>query len=232
MPKTSDAGSRDRLIRAAADLVSAAPGQDVPLRAICERAGVTLPTLYHFFGSKEGLLDAVVAHGVDRYLAVKDGTQGTGDPLSDLRHGWDAHVAFGLENPAFYALMYGRIRPGRRSAGVERPYERLLELTTRAAARGMLRVSAGEAADLVIAANVGVTLALISAEHPDRAIADRLREATIAAIARDGVSVGEVEHPVAAASAALAAAIDLAGDDLPLGDPERALLRTWLDRLG
>jgi len=30
-----------------------------------------LPTLYHFFGSKEGLLDAVIDAGFDLYLGVK-----------------------------------------------------------------------------------------------------------------------------------------------------------------
>ena len=55
-----ETGTRDRLLRAAADLIAASPGETVPLRAICDAAGVRLPTLYHFFGSKEGLLDAVV----------------------------------------------------------------------------------------------------------------------------------------------------------------------------
>ena len=30
------------------------------VQEICEQAGVTKPTLYHYFGSKQGLLDAVL----------------------------------------------------------------------------------------------------------------------------------------------------------------------------
>lgn len=105
--------SRSRLLDAAADQIAAAPGGDVSLRAVCEAAGVTMPTLYHFFGSKQGLLDAVIERGFDMYLGAKEATGSTGDPIADLRRGWDVHVDFGLANPGFYTLMYGTVQPGR-----------------------------------------------------------------------------------------------------------------------
>ena len=55
--------ARDRLLTAAAELLDAAQGAEVSTRSITERAGVQAPTLYHHFGSKRGLEDAVVAHG-------------------------------------------------------------------------------------------------------------------------------------------------------------------------
>lgn len=59
-----------------------------------------MPTLYHFFGTKQGLVDAVIERGFDRYLAEKASMESSGDPIQDIRIGWDAHVAFGIANPA------------------------------------------------------------------------------------------------------------------------------------
>ena len=64
--------ARDRLLTAAAELLDAAQGAEVSTRAITERAGVQAPTLYHHFGSKRGLEDAVVTHGFKRFLAERE----------------------------------------------------------------------------------------------------------------------------------------------------------------
>ena len=39
------------------------------VREICEAAGVTKPTLYHFFGSKEGVYRAIVEGTLERFQA-------------------------------------------------------------------------------------------------------------------------------------------------------------------
>ena len=59
-----------------------------------------------------GLLDAVAEGGFARYVLTKVTRGGSSDPAADLRAGWDAHVGFGLANPALNALMYGDPRPG------------------------------------------------------------------------------------------------------------------------
>ena len=112
MTEVEETDTRTRLLEAAADLIAAAPGEDFSLRAVCDAAGVKMPTLYHFFGNKQGLIEAVVERGFDMYLSAKSSTESSGDPIQDLRLGWDAHVAFGLVNPGFYTLMYGKVRPG------------------------------------------------------------------------------------------------------------------------
>ena len=40
------------------------------VREICEAAGITKPTLYHFFGSKDGVLEALVQSGFGRFRAI------------------------------------------------------------------------------------------------------------------------------------------------------------------
>src|SRR2546428_13217209 len=100
---------RDRLLLAAAQLLHEAGGKEVSTRAICERAGVQAPTLYHHFGSKQGLLDAVVNYGFTQYVQAPSPG---GDPVDRIREGWDRHVEYGLAHPAFYVLLYGQIEPG------------------------------------------------------------------------------------------------------------------------
>ena len=60
---------KTRLLRAAAELLANSAGGAVSTRQITQLAGVTAPTLYHHFGDKEGLFDAVVAAGFEEYVA-------------------------------------------------------------------------------------------------------------------------------------------------------------------
>ncbi|WP_433686550.1 TetR/AcrR family transcriptional regulator [Micromonospora carbonacea] len=213
--------ARDRLLLAAAELLQGVG--TVSTRAVCDRAGVQAPTLYHHFGSKQGLIDAVANHGFTQYTAVES----SGDPLDDLREGWDRHVRFGLEHPSFYGLLYGRVEPGKPCAITAPAHAALRERLTAAAARGMLRVPADDAAEQVLAANVGVTLTLISQPEPDFGLSGRVREAALAGV----LHTPSADTPTTRASAALtlrALADDDPGDLTP---GERGLLGELLDRL-
>jgi AcrR family transcriptional regulator len=223
MTGTATSDTRVRLIDAAADLIAAAPGEDFSLRAVCDAVGVKMPTLYHFFGSKQGLIDAVVERGFDLYLGEKAAMESSGDPIQDIRAGWDAHVAFGLANPGFYTLMYGKVRPGYSPAAQSRPSEILLALTTRAADAGRLVVAPDQAAAHVLVANVGVTLRQIVLASADPKLSAAVREGTIAAITGTGA---QPRNPLAAAVEIAAAHPDV------LGRAETQLLVEWLTKLG
>ncbi|MFJ3957182.1 TetR/AcrR family transcriptional regulator [Arthrobacter sp. NPDC090010] len=224
-----DPDTKQRLLEAAARLVAASPGQEVPLRAICDAAGVKLPTLYHFFGSKQGLLEAVIDHGFELYLGVKDGLEPGADPLEDIRRGWDAHVEFGVANPAFYALMYGQVVPGSRPEAQGRATGMLRKLTGRAEAQGRLAVSAERAADLILAANVGVTLHCIVEEDYDDALSAELREACLEAITGSRAPAAVTPSAVGESASSLLLALD--DGEARLSSEEAALLRVWLRRL-
>lgn len=221
---TGAAGSdtRERLIAAAADLIAAAPGEDFSLRAVCDAVGVKMPTLYHFFGSKQGLIDAVVEHGFDLYLGQKASMESSGDPIQDIRAGWDAHVSFGLANPGFYTLMYGKVRPGHSPAAQSRPSEILRGLAARAAAQGRLVVPPDQAAAHVLVTNIGVTLRQIILAQPDPTLSTAVREGTIAAITGTD----------ARAATPLATTIEIAASQPEvLGQTQTQLLIEWLTRL-
>ncbi|MCW2860315.1 MAG: Transcriptional regulator, TetR family [Actinoallomurus sp.] len=223
---STDTGTRDRILQAAARLLADSGGAPVSTRAVCAAAGVGAPTLYHHFGDKDGLLDAVVAYGFERYLAEKRARPSTGDPVEDLRRGWDAHVEFGLAQPAFYALMHGA---GRRADAAEEGYRILLETTEAVARAGRLRVPVKTAADMVHAGSVGVTLKLIDDSGAAPELSARTREAILAAIA-DTDQVEERPSSVSAMAIALASALEGRAPHT-LSEAEAAMLREWLTRV-
>lgn len=228
------ANARDRLLLAAARLLAESGDRTLSTRAVCSLAGVQAPTLYHHFGSKQGLIDAVINYGFTQYVDAAP-AGGSDDVLENIRRGWDRHVQFGLEHPTFYALLYGQIEPGRPCA-ITGPAQAMLEALLSAAARqGLLRVSPGEAAAQLLAANVGVTLSLIT-QPPDAldpTLSRRVREAALAGVLADSHQPPG-DRPTSApsrASAAVALRAQLRDDPSRLSPGEAVLLGELLDRL-
>jgi AcrR family transcriptional regulator len=219
--------NRERILAAAARLLAEGGREAVSTRAVSAAAGVQAPTIYRLFGDKQGLLEAVAAYGVERILAEKVDTPVSLDPVEDLRRGWDQHVAFGLENPTLYALIYGEPRPGPPSPAEQATTAMLARKIQRIAESGRLRVPEALAADLVHALASGATLALISmppSAHRE-ALADLAREAAISAITTEPAAA-----PAGPASLAVALRAALPQTDA-LTEAEAGLLREWLDRI-
>jgi AcrR family transcriptional regulator len=103
---TTHSDTRSAILDAATAVVAERGPDGATTREICDRASVTAPTLYHHFGDKRGLMDAVVTLAYERYLAQKRALRPTGDAREDLRRGWDAHVTFARANPVLYRLMW------------------------------------------------------------------------------------------------------------------------------
>lgn len=53
-------GTHDQILKVATQLFSEKGFANVSIRDICDEAGVTAPTVYHYFGNKEHLFQAVV----------------------------------------------------------------------------------------------------------------------------------------------------------------------------
>lgn len=226
MTEAASLDTRTRLLNAAADLIAATPGEDFSLRAVCDAVGVKMPTLYHFFGNKQGLIEAVIERGFDMYLSAKSASESSGDPIQDLRMGWDAHVSFGLENPGFYTLMYGKVRPRYSPEAQSKPSEILRSLTRQAEEQGRLVVGYEQAAAHILATNIGVTLRLIIQGGADASLSAGVREGVLAAItgtAQAGTDEERLGHSVIERAAARPEI---------LGAAETALLIQWISRLG
>ncbi|WP_326556582.1 TetR/AcrR family transcriptional regulator [Micromonospora sp. NBC_01796] len=227
------APARDRLLLAAAQLMEGGD-RSFSTRAICDLAGVTAPTLYHHFGSKQGLVDAVIHHGFTQYVSPAGSPELSDDPVRDLRDGWDRHVDFGLQHPNFYALLYGDVVPGRPCAITGPATDMLVRLLDEAARRGLLRVPPAEAAGQILAANVGVTLSLITQPEDgwDLRLSERVREAILGGIliAPQHRVTGGGDSSRTTAAIALLAALDR--DPAGLTPGELTLMRELLTRLG
>lgn len=221
--------TRDRILHAAAALLAESGGAAVSTRAVCRAAGVAAPTLYHHFGDKQGLFDAVAAYGFERYLAGKRALPVAGDPVQRLRDGWDLHVGFGRTHPAFYTVMFAAPRPGPPSAGAQESHRILLDIVTGIARAGRLTVPVPAAVRMIQATGVGVVLTLISDPAADD-LSARTREAVIAAITTpaDPAEPTEPAKRPAAHAVALRAALS---EPSPLTPGETALLNELLDRL-
>ncbi len=66
------ARARSRLLRAAADVFDRKGYEAASVREIVEQAGATKPVLYYYFGSKEGLLVAILEEGARQFQAALD----------------------------------------------------------------------------------------------------------------------------------------------------------------
>jgi AcrR family transcriptional regulator len=154
--------TRQALIDAAAYVIARRGVEAASTREIYALAGVKAPTLYHHFGDKQGLLDAVVTDAFERYLAAKRALPPTGgDAATAIRQGWDLHVSFALGNPALYRLMWPQGQADLPPAAAESGRS-LREGFAKLERRGALRpgITPRDAARTVSAALSGVTAAI------------------------------------------------------------------------
>jgi len=219
--------TRERIIEAAAALLTEGGREAVSTRAVSAAAGVQAPAIYRIFGDKRGLLDAVASHGFAAYLRGKRALEKTDDPVEDLRRGWDLHVGFGVEHPAYYTLIYGEPRPGVESPAARQAAAVLADQVRRIAQAGRLRVSEERAAHLIHSAGAGITFELIglAPERRDPALSTLARESIIAAVTTERPATSD---GVTGKAIALRAA--LPGVDV-LSTAEKALLAEWLERM-
>jgi AcrR family transcriptional regulator len=235
MTEDRPSGTKMRILQAASHLLRQGGTEAVSTRAVSARAGVQQPALYRLFGDKRGLLEALASYGFERYLADKRTAHAsTGSALEDLRAGWDAHIAFGLNEPELYQLMYAGVHTGARSAAAKEAYEGLLAVMHKIAAIGVHRVPPDVAAQMIQSAAIGVALRLIASrdDPPSSELSPRVRDAVLAAVLVDPAATDR-SGPAADTLAARALSLDsiVAEQHADLTPTETALLREWLRRL-
>lgn len=85
---TSDLGvhhtrSAERILTTALDLFAIRGYDATAVREICEAAGITKPTLYHFYGSKDGVFQALVRSGFLQFRGLVDAAVATPGPFRE-----------------------------------------------------------------------------------------------------------------------------------------------------
>ena len=140
------------------------------MRTVCALAKVTAPTLYHHFGSADGLLNAAVAEAFEQFLARKKVAAAAQwpDAATALRQGWDDYVRFAAERPRLYAAMTARMLQGGDIPAARQAYALLVERIETLAAEGRLAMAVQDAAQTAwasahAAAFLHVTAAMLAA---------------------------------------------------------------------
>jgi TetR/AcrR family transcriptional regulator len=108
MAATAHADNRSGILGAALQLFAARGYDAVGIQQIVDVAGVTKPTLYHYFGSKRGLLDALID---ERSAALRDSlaraAEYDGDLVQTLEAVVRAYFEFAQKEAAFYRMQLG-----------------------------------------------------------------------------------------------------------------------------
>ncbi|MFT7677259.1 MAG: AcrR family transcriptional regulator [Planctomycetota bacterium] len=119
MARSKGTALKQRILEEARRVLEAEGYQALSTRRLAGALGVTATSLYLYFDNKEALLQALIAEGFeDLGQRLEAATQGA-EPVLRPRALAEAYVSFGLEQPAWYELMF--LLPGQRLGGTYPP---------------------------------------------------------------------------------------------------------------
>ena len=97
--------NRTLILERAIDLFSTRSYETVAVRQIAEDAGVTKPTLYHYFGSKQGLIEEILKGFIEPFIQrAADRMLYSGDVMAVLRATAEHYRDFALKHRRQYRL--------------------------------------------------------------------------------------------------------------------------------
>ncbi len=162
----------------------------VSMRRLAARCGYTAPTIYHHFGDKPRLIDALLEERFRRLLAQLVRLPAVADPLEQLRRQAHFFVRFAQRNPTHYRLM---ATPRPNGAGSPPAMEEVREVLLRPlralVARGQLAVPDEETAGQAIWCLLHGLISLRTA-RPDYAWSPALVEHALDSLLRGLVRSG------------------------------------------
>jgi len=97
--------NRSLILHCALSLFSARGYDAVGIQEIVEAAGVTKPTLYHYFTNKRGLLDCLLeTHFKELFVDLYQAADYRGDITLTLEKITHSYFTYAKENPDFYRM--------------------------------------------------------------------------------------------------------------------------------
>ena len=125
---------RREILAAAGALLGEDGHEALSMRRVAARSGYALPTLYHHFGDKPGLLSAVLDERFRELVQAVRNAPARGGPVAVLRAMLHGIVDFGLSSPRHYQLLIANLQRGveppaaqEARALIERPIQALLD---------------------------------------------------------------------------------------------------------
>lgn len=101
----SNENSRDEILNTACKLFSQNGYDAVGVQEICEKSGITKPTLYYYFGSKKGLLQALIeTKGHQLLQELKTAATYNHNFPQSLKELLVAQINFAKTNPEYFHL--------------------------------------------------------------------------------------------------------------------------------
>ena len=171
----------DTLLAAALKVLEDEGEAQFSTRSVCAIAKVTAPTLYHHYGSADGLLSAAIAEAFAQFLESKKAAVQSANPMTALCEGWDDYVRFAAARPRLYAAMMSRILDGAEIPAAAQAFALLIERVAAIANEGRLAPTVEEAADLLWASANAASLLHVTAQlrktaPPTSAVLEQIRE--------------------------------------------------------
>lgn len=172
------------ILDAAAALLEVHGPDGLTTRAVCEAAGIKSPTLYHYFGDKDGLERALIQRGLADFMQRKRKPPASADPLEHLRAGWDVALEFALKRPALYSLLSRHVQS--QPALLADAYALMLARVQRLVDMGRFQGPVDFAARTVWAASQGALSLIQQGVTPKDivAVSDLLFDAVVARLSR------------------------------------------------
>ena len=101
MPRTADPELPLRILKAADALWQSGGEEAVTIRGVAAEAGTTTPTVYSYYSDREALLTGLRGLAFQRFSAYLAKSRDFHDTCA-------RHLAFGINHPRDYELLYGR----------------------------------------------------------------------------------------------------------------------------
>ncbi len=121
--------ARDAIVEAAWDVVRGDGLAGLSLRELARRAGITTPTVYAYFPSKNAIYDAMFGQAATEFAEVMSEPYDSEDPPAILAGGVRRFLEFCISDTARYQLLFQRTIPGFEPAAASfSPAIRALEL--------------------------------------------------------------------------------------------------------
>ena len=185
--------ARRTILDATESLVIEKNGSDFSIRELGKRAGYSAPTVYHYFGDKDGLIEALLEERVSRLASELERVAPTGDAQADLRAMLLAYFHFSADNPNVTRLMSTLSRKGesREPEAMQRVKDHIGDAVDRFGESGRLGVFDRDSAGQILWA-FAYGLVAMRLSQPDFILDDRFVERALDALF---LGMAEMENP-------------------------------------
>ena len=98
-------GSRERILKAAVELMTKQGLAPLSMREVASRAGVSHQAPYHYFENREAILAAIAEEGFNKFNATLESASGS-TAVARLIAAGRAYIGFALSHPAHFQVMF------------------------------------------------------------------------------------------------------------------------------